>query len=187
MIYPTTARIKRNTIELETFPVSRYIRVKAIEITATITAYLQFWQWLLPSMDWHSYRKVVSKYLPMSRQKRHSVQKRRSWNYWMIAHINKTWWRHQMETFSALLAICAGNSPVTGEFPTQRPVTRTFDVFFDMRLNEPLSKQSWGWWFETRSFSLWHHCNGILRQSYKEIHTSITLSDIAFWHCGPLQ
>ena len=31
-----------------------------------------------------------------------------------------TWWRHQMETFSALLAICAGNSPVPGEFPTQR-------------------------------------------------------------------
>ena len=39
-----------------------------------------------------------------------------------------TWWRHQMETFSALLAICAGNSPVPGEFPTQRPVTRSFDV-----------------------------------------------------------
>ena len=41
-----------------------------------------------------------------------------------------------METFSALLAICAGNSPVTGDFPTQRPVTRGFDVFFDLRLNE---------------------------------------------------
>ena len=41
-----------------------------------------------------------------------------------------TWWRHQMETFSALLAICAGNSLVTGEFPTQRPVTRGFVVFF---------------------------------------------------------
>ena len=39
------------------------------------------------------------------------------------------WWRHQMETFSALLAICARNSPVAGEFPTQRPVTRSFDVF----------------------------------------------------------
>ena len=39
-----------------------------------------------------------------------------------------TWWRHQMETFSALLAFCAGNSPVTGEFPAQRPVTRSFDV-----------------------------------------------------------
>ena len=41
-----------------------------------------------------------------------------------------------METFSALLAICVGNSPVTGEFPAQRPVTRSFDVFFDLRLNE---------------------------------------------------
>ena len=45
-----------------------------------------------------------------------------------------TWWRHQMETFSALLALCAGNSPVPGEFPTQRPVTRSFDVFFDVRV-----------------------------------------------------
>ena len=35
-----------------------------------------------------------------------------------------------METFSALLALCAGNSPVTGEFPSQRPVTRSFDIFF---------------------------------------------------------
>ena len=41
-----------------------------------------------------------------------------------------SWWRHQMETFSALLAICAGNSPVLGEFSAQRPVTRSFDVFF---------------------------------------------------------
>ena len=39
-----------------------------------------------------------------------------------------------METFSALLAFCAGNSPVNGEFPWQRPVTRSFDVFFDLRL-----------------------------------------------------
>ena len=39
-----------------------------------------------------------------------------------------------METLSALLAICAGNSPVRGEFPSQRPVTRSFDVFFDLRL-----------------------------------------------------
>ena len=40
------------------------------------------------------------------------------------------WWRHPMKTFSALLALCAGNSPVPGEFPAQRPVTRSFDVFF---------------------------------------------------------
>ena len=47
-----------------------------------------------------------------------------------------SWWRHQKEPFSALLAICAENSSVTGEFPAQRPVTRSFDVFFDLRLNE---------------------------------------------------
>ena len=58
------------------------------------------------------------------------------------------WWRHQMETFSALLALIAGNSPVTGEFPSQRPVTRSFDVFFDLRLNKRLSKQSRSRWFE---------------------------------------
>ena len=52
------------------------------------------------------------------------------------------WWRHQMETFSALLAICAGNSPDPGEVPAQRPVTRSFDVFLDLRLNTQLSKQS---------------------------------------------
>ena len=46
-----------------------------------------------------------------------------------------------METFSALLALCVGNSPVTVEFPAQRPVTRSFDVFIDLRLNKPLSKQ----------------------------------------------
>ena len=68
-------------------------------------------------------------------------------------------WHHQMETFSALLAICAGNSPVPGEFPTQRPVTRGFDVFFDLRLNKRFSKQSWGWWFETPSGSLWRQYN----------------------------
>ena len=45
------------------------------------------------------------------------------------------WWRHQMETFSALLVFCAGNSPMTGEFPAQRRVTQNFDVFFDLQLN----------------------------------------------------
>ena len=64
-----------------------------------------------------------------------------------------------METFSALLVICAGNSPVTGEFPSQRPVMRSFDVFFDLRLNKRLSKQSLDWWFETPSCSLWRHSN----------------------------
>ena len=66
---------------------------------------------------------------------------------------------------SALLALCAGNSPVPGEFPTQRPVTRSFDVFVDRRLNKRLDKQSWGWWFETLSRPFRRHCN-VCRYSY---------------------
>ena len=53
-----------------------------------------------------------------------------------------------------------------GEFPTQRPVTRSFDVFFDLRLNKRLSKQPWGWWLETPSWSLWRQCN-----DKKTLHT----------------
>ena len=46
-----------------------------------------------------------------------------------------------------------------GAFPPERPVTRSFDIFFDLRLNKRLSKQSWGWWFETLSCPLWRNCN----------------------------
>ena len=82
---------------------------------------------------------------------------------WVLPHLTtqtrvwyKAWWRHQMEIFSALLAICVGNSQVTGEFPTQRPVTRVFDVFLDLSLNKLMNKQ-WGlWWFET-SCPLWRY------------------------------
>ena len=60
------------------------------------------------------------------------------------------WWRNQMETFSALLAICVGNSPDTGEFHAQRPVMRSFDVFFDLRLNK-------GWVNNREADDLRHH------------------------------
>ena len=69
-----------------------------------------------------------------------------------------SWWRHQMEAFSALLALCAGihwslvNSP-------QSPVIWSFKIFFDLRLNKGLRKQSWGCWFETPSCLLWRYCN----------------------------
>ena len=55
----------------------------------------------------------------------------------------------------------AVNSPFTGEFSSQRPVTRSYDVFSDLRLNKWLNTQSWGWWFETPSGSLWRHRNDI--------------------------
>ena len=69
------------------------------------------------------------------------------------------WWRHQMETFSALLALCVGNSPVTGEFSAQRSVTRSFDVFVYLRLNKRLSNQPRSRWFQTPLGSLWRHCD----------------------------
>ena len=97
-----------------------------------------------------------------------------------------------MEPFSALLALCAGNSTVTGEFPAQRPVTRSFDVFFDLQLNERLSKQSWGWWFEMPSRPLWCHSNGTRLDMNRSLvcclHNGILLLNIKFqvgvhWQC----
>ena len=85
-----------------------------------------------------------------------------------------------METFSALLAICAGNSPVTGEFAAQMPVTHSFDIFFDLRLYTWLSKQPQGWWFETQSRPLWRHCNDydfeLIAVSPRDIDTKLHIN-----------
>ena len=77
--------------------------------------------------------------------RRHGISLR--WCYWLSMPLDDQWWRHQMEIFW----------PVNS--PHKWPVTRSFDVFFDLRLNKRLSKQSWGWWFETLSRPLWRHCN----------------------------
>ena len=73
--------------------------------------------------------------------------------------LNLSWWRHQMETFYAVLTLCEGNPPVRGRFTSQRPVTQSFEVFLDLRLNKWLSKQSNRRWSETPSCSLWRHRN----------------------------
>ena len=65
-----------------------------------------------------------------------------------------------------------------GEFPTHRPVTRSFDVFFDLRLNKPLSKQSWGWWFETLSRSLWRHRNDL---AWEIINVKSSVHSVTKW------
>ena len=101
------------------------------------------------------------------------------WNFytgWLhkIMIQSTTWWRHQMETFSALLAICAGNSPAPGEFPAQRPVTRSFDVFFDLHLNKRLRKQSWGWWFE------------MLHYAHYDVTVMTILATVVPWHILPI-
>ena len=77
-----------------------------------------------------------------------------------VKHFTTTsWWRHQMETFSALLALCAGThrSPVNS--PHKGQWRGSLMGFFHLCLNKRLSKPSSGWWFETPSRSLWRHCN----------------------------
>ena len=96
-----------------------------------------------------------------------------------------SWWRHQMKTFSALLAFCAGNWPVTSEFPSQRPLTRSFVVFFGLCLDKRLSKQSKRRWFETPSRSLCRHCNRVFLYSIANVYPwpmySLTMSNEELW------
>ena len=86
-----------------------------------------------------------------------------------------TWWRHQMETFSALLALCAGNSPMTGEFPTQRSSNAELWCFFGIGEGKQVNEPSICWWFETLLRPLWRHCNasisqqGILKHHLKSV------------------
>ena len=88
-----------------------------------------------------------------------------------------TWWRHQMWTYSALLALRVGNSPITGEFPSQRPVTRSFYVFFDLRLNKRLHKQSRP---ETPWCSLLRHCNASCWTVILDVHAMSVQFDVAY-------
>ena len=98
------------------------------------------------------------------------------------------WWRQQLETISALLTLCVGNSPVIGEFLLQRPVTGSFDVSFDLRLNKRCSKHSWRRLFETPSRSLGRpcHCFGpsllenIWPRVRAQLHESIFLGWLQF-------
>ena len=62
--------------------------------------------------------------------------------------------RHQVDIFSALLAFNEGNSPVTGEFPSQKPEARSFDAFLEQRLSKLLNQTAGMRWFETPSRSL---------------------------------
>ena len=68
-----------------------------------------------------------------------------------------SWWRHQMEPFSAFMALCAGNSR-SRWIPRTKASDAKLWYFFDLRLNIRLSKQPRGWWFETPLWSLWRQC-----------------------------
>ena len=103
----------------------------------------------------------------------HVMYSHRTASYHTPSPVPFSWWRHQMEAYSVTLVFCAGNSSVTGDFPAQRPVTRSFDVFFDLRMNQNLSKQWRRRWFETPSHSLWRHCNGPECQRHDKLVTVI--------------
>ena len=80
------------------------------------------------------------------------------------------------------------NPQITSGFPSQRPMTRSFDVFFDLRLNKRLSKQSRRWWFETTSHSLWRHGNGMMSCNLRQCITNhwqpMVCSNTCFTHCS---
>ena len=79
--------------------------------------------------------------------------------WWIYMGFKFTSWRHQMETLPTLLSLYEGNPPVTGGFPSQRPATRSIDVFDDVGLHKLFSKQSRCRWFETPWLSLWRQCH----------------------------
>ena len=83
-----------------------------------------------------------------------------------ITCILSWWWRHQMETFSAFLALCVENSPVTGEFPHKGQWRGALLFSLICAWIIRLSKQSIRWWFETPSGSLWCHCNDMQRSCF---------------------
>ena len=88
------------------------------------------------------------------------------------------WWtgRQHVGTKCLMIMMTSSNGNIScvsgllwgefpGEFPPQKPVTRSFDGYFDPRPSKWLSKQSWGWWFETPSRLLWRHRNGFNRSN----------------------
>ena len=87
---------------------------------------------------------------------------------WIVNHDDVIKWKHFPRYW-----------PFERGIPAQRPVTRSFDVFFDLRLNKRLSKQSWGWWIETLSRSLWRHCN-VLHQVWCSSYMSCNWEGVVF-------
>ena len=99
----------------------------------------------------------------------------RSFRHWLFRNVSKMITSFAL-TEVDLIMMTSSNGNIfrvtghlCGEFtgprwiPAQRPATRSFDVFFDLRRIKWFNKQSWGWWFETLSFPLWRHCFGLLK------------------------
>ena len=92
-------------------------------------------------------------------------------NQQYLSRCHLSWWRHQIEAFSELLALCAGNWPVTGEFPSQRASDAELWCFFDVGHNKQLNQPSSCWWFEAPCRPLWRHFN----VNWEQMCSSVTL------------
>ena len=118
-------------LDTKLFKQLHFIALHLCQIISQVLSYLKWFAYQYRSwgiIRWRQSHKIECTYLSMPCK-------------------SSLWWRHQMESFSTSLALCAGNSPVPGEVPSQRPMTRSFEIFFD--LSKRLSKQLWGWWFAT--------------------------------------
>ena len=136
-------------------PISRevfkmLIRQIGSKLVFLITAKSLRWLWVKSSLSMRAHC-----HYPQKQDEGNAIK---SASIFAVIYASCIWWRHQMETSSTLLALCAGKSLVTGEFPSQKPVTPNFDVIFDRRLKQRLSIKSW---FETPSRSSRPHCNGV--------------------------
>ena len=109
-------------------------------------------KWKYFPLDWPFVRGILTYFYRFSD---HLTQNIKMNTLLQVYHDDVIKWKH----FPRHWPFCAGNSSVTGDFPAQRPVTQSFDVFFDPRLDERLSKQSWVRWFGTPTRPLWRHRN----------------------------
>ena len=108
----------------------------------------------------HPYISSTMPYLPMSCRNLTAWQDLIATLKAIIWHdSNNSWYCDRNMMTSSNGSIFRVTGPLCGEFPSQRPVTRSFDISFDLRLDKWLGKQSWGWWFKTPSRPLWRHCN----------------------------
>ena len=116
---------------------------------------------------------VVKVNTPHLRPAKKDVGKQCSWGHMHAVYMVTS---SNANIFRVAGPLCR-NSPVTGEFPSQRPVTQSFDISFDLQLNKQLNKQPWRWWFETSLGSLWRHCN--------EKNITNCISSIEIFQCQP--
>ena len=141
------------------------LRQKTIATIATSTTYLMM-LWSLTSV---AHEQLWYWPLTMNRPLPSTTTELR-WKEYMHFF---SWWRHQMETFPALLAHCAGNSPIPVDSPHKGQWRGALMFSLICAHNKRLSKEPWGWWFKTPSGSLWRHCNVLPGISFRLLSADI--------------